>query len=183
MPRPPVILAIMSLPQRMAAVARPARIRRITMMTVMMILRFLWGLAGFSFIFFLDFLSSLVSIDFSLAFNSPVASSKSKAWTGFRKSSTGSTTLGSFGVGFGAGSGVGLGVGLTAIGFGSFGGFSTGAATEIFLVLDGVVFGFAGDFFCGTSLGATVFLELRELSPSIDLFFSIFYNYSIWRLS
>ena len=27
------------------------------------------------------------------------------------------------------------------------------------------------------------FLERRELSPSIDLFFSIVYNYSIWRLN
>jgi len=27
------------------------------------------------------------------------------------------------------------------------------------------------------------FLERRGLSPSIDLFFSIFYNYSIWRLN
>ena len=27
----------------------------------------------------------------------------------------------------------------------------------------------------------TVFLERRETSPSIDLFFSIVYNYNIWR--
>ena len=29
----------------------------------------------------------------------------------------------------------------------------------------------------------TVFLERRGLSPSIDLFFSIVYNYSIWELN
>ena len=73
---------------------------------------------------------------------------------------------------------------------------------DVFTVFDGVGFWvvFLGDGFVA-DLGFAVddfrvvvgvlvfgvevvaFLERREVSPSIDLFLSIVYNYSIWRLS
>ncbi len=85
LPWPPVILAIMSLPQRISQVAAPAINRMIIIMTVMMILRFLdTGFLSFFFDFFVERWSRLGESWAGLS--SPLVSSKSKAWMGLRKS-------------------------------------------------------------------------------------------------
>ena len=80
---------------------------------------------------------------------------KSKAWTGLRKSST--ETAG------------------VAFAFSIFLGFPVD-------FLAGVGFFTGAGFLAGVGFLA-VFLERLETSPSIDLFFSIVYNYSIWELN
>lgn len=159
-PRPPVILAIISFPQRIKPVATPIINKRSTITIIKTTLRFLWGFGGLSFVF-----GDVSAVDFSLGFSSPVDSSKSKAWTGLRKSSTGLT--------FGALTGF-LGFGLeTFVLLADFVGFEALVITEDFgLVADVFDFG-------GTLLEAAEILECFGVSPSIDLFFSIFYNYSI----
>lgn len=93
LPWPPVILAIMSLPQRTKMV--PAiRIRlRIVMIMLRMILRFLLvGFLGFFMVLPFWLITGVlgvlvVAIGDAAILSSPLCSSKSKAWTGFRKSS------------------------------------------------------------------------------------------------
>ena len=78
LPWPPVILAMISLPQIIKAITNAIRTTRTPMETRVMILRFLLG----GFLAFLTFLKGFLE-----ALSSPVCSSKSKAWTGLRKSS------------------------------------------------------------------------------------------------
>lgn len=82
LPCPPVILAIISLPQRIKPVIKPARINTIIIMVIIITLRFL-DLGFLALIFGEDLV-----VEGSAALSSPVVSSKLKAWTGFRKSST-----------------------------------------------------------------------------------------------
>ena len=88
LPWPPVILAIISLPQKTAQVISPINTRTINNNIEVIIRRALDG-----FFLVLDFLSvvlvdSFISLTLSLLFLSSPESSKSNAWTGFRKSST-----------------------------------------------------------------------------------------------
>jgi len=76
LPCPPVILAMISLPQRINQTTPPIRSKTIKRIIPMIILRFL--LMGFLCIF-LAFFDWLVNSEGSDAFNSPVCSSKSKA--------------------------------------------------------------------------------------------------------
>ena len=194
----------MSLPQRTNQVAPPTSNSTINIIMPRMILRFLEG-------FFVAFLNSLAEMDagFSLAtFNSPLSSSKSNAWTGFRKSSIiagladkVSNVFVSSAVGSGAVSGdeVGLTTGAGAlsgreVSNGDFGvvslaltvGFEAedlvvDLAFVVVLAFVGVLGVFWVEVFDVVDLAVP--LERRGLSPSIDLFFSIVYNYNIWRLS
>ncbi len=186
MPWPPVILARISLPQIIKTIAR---IRIIMRRPRPMRLRiFFFLLMGFlAFLNFLDFWGSssvwsgLVVRGSLAAVSSPLSSSKLKAWTGLRKSSTGAGFL----------------TGLTsertfgcflALGFedGALVDFLAGALTDLgvvdlalgldFLVvdLDLAVFG----FLVVEETAAT----LRGFKPSIDLFLSIVYNYNIMAM-
>ena len=103
LPWPPVILAMISLPQRISQVTPPINNRTITNIILVMILRFLdtgfftfLCLVGFSVrvssaavssISLLVELAAWWSMGVSLAWSSPVCSSKLKAWVGERKSS------------------------------------------------------------------------------------------------
>ncbi len=187
---------MISLPQMMKTIA-PAIINNSKAIRIrVMILRFL-DLGFFSFFIFLA--SFLIGV--LLAVSCPLCSSKSKAWTGLRKSSVEAA---------GVGSGVGAGVSavFSAGGVGITGGLSgeisaTGmdfgvALTLVVLALavrvdlaavlreeeDLVDLGglavegfFAVDDFF-TEEGVA-FLERRVVKPSIDLFLSIVYNYNM----
>ena len=151
----------------------------------MIILRFL--LTGFLCIF-LAFLGLLVVSEGSAAFNSPVCSSKLKAWVGFKKSSA---EL--LGVGFGATADVAdcfviagrLGEDLRVAGF-----FTVVRAVELRVVVVRTV-GFLAVVLTATLVVVLVvafrgeegrvaeILARRVVRPSIDLFLSIVYNYSI----
>ena len=89
LPCPPVILAMMSLPQMTSQVTPAINNRTMARRMLVMILRFLdtGFFAFFGFFSFALCLASMVSSGVSLAFNSPVFSSKLKTWVGVRKSS------------------------------------------------------------------------------------------------
>ena len=99
LPWPPVILAMMSLPQRTSQTMPAINNSMMARIILVMILRFLdtgffafLDLVGFS-VMSLSAVSSFVelvarwSMGVSLAWSSPVCSSKLKAWVGERKSS------------------------------------------------------------------------------------------------
>lgn len=171
LPSPLPILERRSLPQIMNQVTAPMSKRTIKRMMPVMILRFLL-IGFFSFLGFLAFLSVDWCITGSLAaLSSPVCSSKLKAWTGFRKSSGLAAGVVERGCGCGCETGELISFLTTLVGFLVVLVFGLVAATDflgvVFLVLFEVV-----------EVGAAV-LERRVTKPSIDLFFSIVYNYSI----
>lgn len=159
----------------MSQEAKAPIMMNITVIDQVIMRRFL--LQGFLIFFGLIFLGSSSGFDIgsSDTLNLPVSPSKLKAWTGFRKSAVMSALvlgevletggLTGFGVALG---GVFLVAGLMAglMGFGA----------EAFLARGAVFMG-------GWLEDGAVLLERRVLNPSIDLFLSIEYNYSIWRLS
>lgn len=175
LPSPLPILERRSLPHIINQVTAPMSKRMMKRMMPVMILRFL--LTGFfSFFGFLDFLSVTSFIVGSLAaLSSPVCSSKSKAWTGFRKSSGLAAGVVECGLACGCDCGIGELISLilmdflvvdflVVLGFGLAVGVEGLVLVVVLLTLCGVV--------------APV-LERRVTKPSIDLFFSIVYNYSI----
>lgn len=180
LPWPPVILAIMSLPQRIKAITPPIRRTARTETTVRMIFFFL--VIGFlSFLDFFRFLK-LVSTGTDEAVSSPLCSSKLKTWVGLRKSSV-----------ISAWEGVGA-LAVLTVAVAGLTGFDAGeigvefllvlvTLTAVFAVVL-VTFLTAGLMLAGVLVvvfltGAAAFLERRGASPSIDLFVSIMYNYSI----
>ena len=150
-----------------------APIKRRTMARIMLVIILRFLLIGFfSFLGFLDL--ALAGEEFAEAFNSPVCSSKSKAWTGFKKSEVSDEwTAGFFAV---------MGDGED---FGTEGDLELDFGVEDGLEFDlGVGFGLrtSEDFFVDFALDGLVeaaVLERRVVSPSIDLFFSIVYNYNM----
>ena len=167
----------------MSQEAKAPIMMNITVIVQVIMRRFL--LQGFLIFFGLVFLGSSSGFDIgsSDTLNLPVSLSKLKAWTGLRKSAVMSALvlgevlgavletggLTGFGVALG---GVFLAAGLTV---GLMAGLM-GFGTEAFLARGAVFMG-------GWLEDGTVLLERRVLNPSIDLFLSIEYNYSIWRLS
>lgn len=83
LPWPPVILAMISLPQRTAQVITPMSDKTMIKIILVIMRRALLG-------FFLSFLVFLSFFFLEEATNSPLSPSKSKACTGLRKSSIGS---------------------------------------------------------------------------------------------
>ena len=133
-----------------------------------MILRFL----DIGFLCFLDFLVEFGVVGSLAAFSSPLFSSKSKTWVGLRKSSVMvAEDLG----------GIGLVAGVSS--FFSWTGILTGligfAGEGFDITLVDLGMGFLVVAFLGVLEEEVAFLERRVTSPSIDLFLSIVYNYSI----
>ena len=178
-----VMLPILPLIQRMKIMPAIRTKLKMPIMIRVMILRFL--LTGF-FSFFIFFLSWLMGA--SAALSSPDCSSKSKAWTGLRKSSAELTGVGvEVGVGIGSVT-TGCSVTFLVAGFLAVD-FLVARFLLVVVLVDFLVVGFL------TALGLVVVLVLgltidflveeiaafleRVVRPSIDLFLSIVYNYSI----
>lgn len=169
LPCPPVILAIMSLPQRTTIIpAIRTRLSKAIIIPVM-ILRFL--LAGFldcfivlPFWFIVE--AEVLEVTVGVAVSSPLCSSKLKAWTGFKKSSVlARGAEGFWGVDF---------LGTDFLGVETLDTEVLGAGTLGTEVLETEVLGVE---ILDAETGA--FLARRDSSPSIDLFLFIAYNYSI----
>lgn len=178
LPWPPVILAIISLPQKTAQVISPINTRTINNNIEVIIRRALDG-----FFLVLDFLSvvlvdSFISLTLSLLFLSSPESSKSNAWTGLRKSST-------FWVGVMSEvsifedvvvlvvESVLVETGEEVLVVGCFD--EIGTFLVDFLVLAAAEI----EAFFWATLTAASFLASRVVSPSIDLFVFIIYNYTM----
>lgn len=162
LPWPPVIFAIISFPQRTTQVTPPINTRTIKRASTERTFRtfpvfffsFFIFLASFFSAFFWDFLEALRSLSPSL---------KSKAWTGSRKFSLDADSA-VVGV-----SGSVKGLIVVSV--------TNSSTLIVFLV------GFLGACFLTITVFlvglVVVFFERRETSPSIDLFFSIAYNYNM----
>ena len=172
-----VMLPILPLIQKTKMMLAMRRRLRIVIIVPMMILRFL--LTGFfSFFIFLPLwlTGSLATL------SSPDCSSKSKAWTGFKKSSAelvgAVLVLGSDGVGVTMGFGEVILAGLVVLVAGFLAVTFLGVVlVEVFLV---VLVALVVVFLAVEE--AVAFLGRRGARPSIDLFLSIVYNYNIMAL-